>query len=103
MAYEHVINNVINITNDSANNLSQNIGNYSSSELSNFAQLFFPSIIAYYIFQFFLTMILGLIIVRRDRENFWAIFITTQIIGAIVLFFIFIFPIIPQMIAKIWN
>ena len=71
--------------------------------LSKSAELFIPSIIAYWLIQFFLTLILGLIFVKtpQGRQNFWVIFIFAQLIGAIILFFIFFFPFVPQILESI--
>jgi hypothetical protein len=64
-------------------------------------KMFVPSILSYWIFQFLLTLIIGMILVRKDKGNFFAIFLLTQLIGGIFLLFIFWFPIIPQFIDKL--
>jgi len=62
--------------------------------------IYIPSIALYWLFQFILTLSLGLIYVRKDLGKFWGIFILTQLIGLIVLFFIFIVPIIPNIVSS---
>ena len=64
-------------------------------------QLFLPSIISYWLFQFIITLIIGLALVRENRSNFWAIFILTQVVGLVILTFIFIVPFFPQLLSKI--
>ena len=65
--------------------------------------IYLPSIAFYWVFQFILTMIVGYVFVKEDKGKFFVIFIFTQLIGAIVLFFIFIYPIIPQIINSIFT
>ena len=66
------------------------------------SELFLPSVIAYWFFQFLLILIIGLSVIKgKGKEKFWAIFFITQLIGLILLFLIFIFPVIPQLIDKI--
>lgn len=65
------------------------------------SEIFLPSVIVYWFFQFLLILIVGLALVRHDRSKFWGIFLLTQLIGLIILFFIFVFPILPQWINKI--
>ena len=65
--------------------------------------LYLPSIAFYWIFQFILTMIVGYASVKEDKGKFFAIFIFTQLIGAVILFFIFVYPIIPQFIGRIFT
>lgn len=67
------------------------------------AKTFQPSIIAYFLIQLIITSILGLILVKKDFEKFWMIFIFTFLIGGIVLFFTFFFPILPQFLEKILS
>lgn len=64
--------------------------------------IFLSSLVVYWLFQFLLTLIIGLSTTWKDRDKFWVIFILTQLIGAIILFFIFIFPVIPQWVSNIW-
>ena len=64
-------------------------------------ELFLPSIIFYWFFQFLLILIIGLATVKKNKEKFWAIFVITQLVGGILLFLIFVFPVIPQMLNKI--
>ena len=79
------------------------IGNSTIVEnlINSTSNIYLPSMIFYFIFQFLLTMLVGTIFIREDKANFWAVFIFTQLIGVIILFFIFIFPIIPQILDKI--
>ena len=70
------------------------------THLSN--KIFLPSIATYWVFQFLITMIIGYTMIKKDKGKFLAIFILTQLIGAIILFFIFIYPIIPQMLDKVF-
>ena len=69
--------------------------------LSN--SIYLPSVAFYWVFQFILTMIVGYIFVKEDKGKFFAIFIFTQLIGGIVLFFIFVFPIIPGLVGKMFT
>ena len=62
--------------------------------------IYIPSIVAYWIFQYLLTMIIGYGAVKEDKGKFFAIFIFTQLVGAIILFFIFIYPIIPTFLDR---
>ena len=69
--------------------------------LSN--NIYLPSVAFYWVFQFILTMIVGYALVKEDKGKFFAIFIFTQLIGAIVLFLIFVYPVIPGIIDKIFT
>lgn len=69
--------------------------------LSN--NIYLPSVVAYWVFQFLLTMIVGYIMVKEDKGKFFAIFIFTQMVGAIILFFIFIYPVIPQILNRLFT
>lgn len=60
-------------------------------------------IAAYWLFQFILTMIIGYIFVKEDKSKFFAIFIFTQLIGAILLFFTFIYPVLPPLINGLFS
>lgn len=66
------------------------------------ADVFKTSIIVYFIIQFLITSLLGIILVRKDIEKFWVIFILTQLIGGILLFFTFWLPILPQLLDKMF-
>jgi len=68
--------------------------------LSN--NLFLSSIVIHWLFQFLVILILGTALVKEDKGKFFAIFVFIQLIGAIILFFIFIYPVIPQVISEIF-
>ena len=65
------------------------------------SEIFLSSIIFYWFFQFLLILIIGLATIKKNREKFWSIFVITQLTGLILLFLIFIFPVIPQLINNI--
>ena len=88
------ISKLVNMTNNNNNIDSIDIIQYTSY------QLFLPSVLVYWLSQFFLTMIIGMILVRKDKENFWAIFILTQLASLIILFFIFVYPVIPNLLSN---
>jgi len=67
------------------------------------SSVFLKSIVFYWVFQFLVILILGNIFVKKDKGNFWAIFVFIQLIGAIILFFIFIYPIVPQIIERVFT
>lgn len=64
-------------------------------------KVFLPSIATYWIIQFILILLIGLATVREDKDTYFIIFAVTQLIGAVVLFFIFVLPILPQLISRI--
>lgn len=88
-------------------NITQMLGNITASNstidtvMQETAKIFLPSILLYVIIMFLLVLLVGAIFIKSDKGNFWAIFIFTQLVGWIILFFIFIFPIIPQFLNKI--
>ena len=61
-------------------------------------KIFLPSVVAYWLMQFIIILLIGLLTVSNDKDTYFIIFIVTQLIGALMLFFIFILPIIPQLI-----
>ncbi len=63
-------------------------------------QLFVPTIIFVWIIQFLITLILGMFCVKDDVGRFLAIFVLVQLFSGILLFFSFIYPVIPQMLAN---
>jgi len=67
------------------------------------SNVFLPAITFYWIFQFLIILMLGYIFVKKDRANFFSIFVFIQLIGAIILFFIFIYPVIPQLISEVFT
>jgi len=67
------------------------------------SNIFLPSIIFYWIFQFLIILILGNIFVKKDKANFFSIFVFIQLIGAIILFFTFIYPVFPDLLGKLFT
>ena len=63
--------------------------------------VFLPSIAAYWITQFMIILIIGLLVINKDKDTYFMIFIVTQLISAVILFFIFVLPILPQAISNI--
>ena len=61
-------------------------------------QIFLTPVIIYFFISLLVTFMLGAAIAKskEGRMNFWAIFIFSKLIDAIVLFFIFIIPAIPH-------
>lgn len=72
------------------------------SELLQYAatELFIPAVIAIFVAVLLLMLIMGAVIIRKDKANFYAIFVFNWLIIAILLFFVFWFPIIPQFLSK---
>jgi|GEM_PF-5086660 len=65
------------------------------------ADVFIPSVAAIWIFQFIVTLILGMIFVKEDKGKFFSIFIFVQLIVGILYFLTFIFPVLPQLMSRI--
>lgn len=84
---------MLNITNEALNWTSQQILQYSADNL-------LPSMIFYWVVLFAITLFVGLFFIEKDKANFWAIFIFTQLVGLLILFFIFVIPIIPQWLSN---
>jgi len=66
-------------------------------------QLFNSSVIVVFVATLFIMLILGWLLVSRDKANFYAIFVLSALIYGILLFFTFWFPIIPQAIESIFG
>ena len=64
-------------------------------------ELFQSSIVFVFISVLLLMLIMGLIIISRDKANFYAIFIFSWLVAGTLLFFTFFFPVIPQFLDKI--
>ncbi len=65
------------------------------------SQIFLKSVVVYWVFQLILTLVIGLALVEKNKGKFWAIFILTQLVGGIILFFTFVFPILPNIMGGI--
>lgn len=90
--------------NETAQIIQSVMNNATIMEYKAIASPFLPSVIVYWLFQFVLTMAIGLIVVKRDLGNFFGIFILTQLIGAVILFFIFMYPVVPIVIQGLgWS
>jgi len=72
--------------------------------LRQLATYFLPSIIFYWIFVFLIMLFMGyaLIKTKEGRANFFAVFIFVHILSAVILFLTFVFPVIPQLLNKIF-
>ena len=79
----------------------QNITSESDLMIYASKELFLPSIIFAYVVILVLMGGLGLAFIGKDKNNFLAIFIFSILVLGILLFSIFIFPVIPQFIDKI--
>ena len=65
------------------------------------ADIFKPSIIFIFSLVLIIQLIIGMVVVKKERANFYAIFLLIWIIIAILLFLTFWFPVIPEFVEKI--
>lgn len=77
--------------------------NASITEWKEAASPFVPAVSIAWLGVFILTLLLGMIMIRKDLANFWAIFILTQLILAVALFFTFIYPITPIILQDLFS
>lgn len=77
-------------------------GNFTTDQLITEAsrEFFLTPIVMYFLLSLILLVAIGMMIVEtpQGRKNLWAIIFFTKMIEALILFFTFAIPVIPQII-----
>ena len=103
------IDELVNLTNNDTLEIIQNVDTAISmpTELDFIRtisiKIFLPSVAAYWLIQFVIILIIGLLVINKDKDTYFVIFVVTQLIGALILFFIFVLPIVPEFINNLLN